>query len=176
MPKTKKIKKIDLEKTVMQKVKSNEISMRPHWYFVLGSALSFIGLIGLSVIAVFLVNITLFLSRQHGPMGEAKFQTMINSFPWWIPVVAVVSIISGVFLLKKYDFSYKRNFWLVVLGFVVAIIVAGFVIDYSGLNETWSRQGPMKRFYQQFEDQGPKDQRGRGQVPGRMQGPGYRFR
>lgn len=145
--------KVDLEKTIMDKVKTREISMKPRWYFAAGSALMVTGLTALSIGAAFLINVTVFLIRRHGPMGQWRLQMMLQSFPWWIPVLAAAGIGAGIWLLRKYDFSYKKNFLMIVLGFVTALILAGAVIDRLGLNEVWFQRGPMRRFYQQIEEQ-----------------------
>lgn len=144
---------MDFEKEVMAKVESNQIVMRPKWYFVIGSLLSLVGLVGLTIGAVFLGNITFFLLRSHGPMGQWRLESMIASFPWWIPILAIGGMVLGIWLLKKYDFSYKKNFLLIVIGFVASIIIASWAIDRLGLNETWSRRRPMRRFYQRLEKQ-----------------------
>lgn len=60
----------------------------------------------------------------------------------------VIGLISGAYLLKRYDFSYKKNFWLIAGGFVLAIVISGMLIDILGLDKIWSRRGPMRRFYQ----------------------------
>ena len=135
----------------MSKVTSGQITMKPKWYFVLGSVLSITGLAFLSVASVFLVNIILFLLRKHGPMAQWRLQTLIDGFPWWIPISAILGIVAGVWLLKKYDFSYKKNFPVIVIGFIISIILAGFLIDQLGLNNIWSRQGMMRGFYQRIE-------------------------
>ncbi|HBD02636.1 MAG: hypothetical protein UX38_C0004G0039 [Microgenomates group bacterium GW2011_GWC1_46_16] len=166
MSKTAKVKPIDLKKAIMAKVESNEIAMKPRWYFVLGSVLLVGGLAGLSVGAIFLVNLTWFLLRQHGPMGQWKLQLMLNNFPWWVPILAIGGIVLGIKLLKKFDCVYKKNIWLVIGGFVVAIILAAGLVDYLGLNDRLSRQGPMRRFYQQVEGQNWR-------LPGRGGGNGY---
>ncbi len=163
MSKKSKVIPADLEKTIMAKVKSNEISMKPRWYFVMGALLMVAGLVGFSIGAVFLTNLTLFLLRQHGPMGQWRLQIILNNFPVWVPVLAVVGIVLGIALLRKYDFSYKKNFWLIVAGFIISIILAAFVMDYLGLNDMWSRQGPMRRFYQQIERQNSPVPGSRGQ-------------
>jgi hypothetical protein len=168
MSNSKKIKQVDFEKTIMSKVKSNEIAMKPRWYFVIGSLLMVSGLVGLSIGAIFITNITLFLLRRHGPMGEWRLQLMLNSFPWWVPILAIAGIVSGIWLLKKYDFSYKKNFWLIVTGFIISIFFAAFILDYLGLNDIWSRQGPMKRFYKQIEGNNSEFQRGQRQGKGWM--------
>ena len=156
MSKTQKITPIDIEKTIMAKVKSNEIYIKPRWYFLLGSFLTITGLVSFSLGAVFLTNLTLFSLRRHGLMGQWRLEIMLNSFPWWIPILAIVGLMLGVWLLKKYDFSYKKNFWLIVVGFIASIIFTAFLVDYLGLNDSWSRQGPMRRFYQHIEGQGSR--------------------
>ena len=138
---------VDLEKTVMAKVKSNEIVIKPRWYFILGSLLTMGGLVGLSIGAIFLTNLTVFLLSRHGPMGQWRLQVLLNSFPLWIPTFAVASTALGIRILRKYDFSYKKNFWVVVMGFILSIILVAILLDYLGLNDIWSRKGPMRGFY-----------------------------
>ena len=145
----------------MNKVKSNEISMKPRWHFILGSLLTMVGLISFSAGAIFMTNITLFLLRRHGPMKQWRLEQMISSFPVWIPVVAIVGISLGIWILNKYDFSYKKNMGLIIGGFIVSIIVAAFLLDHLGVNDNWSRQGPMRRFYQQIQYQNDPPSKGR---------------
>ena len=165
MSKTPKIIPVDFKKAIMAKVKSNEISIKPRWYFIVGSLLTVAGLVGFRIGAIFLTNLTLFLLRQHGPMGQWRLQIMFNSFPLWVPILATVGIILGIWMLKKYDFSYKKNPWFVIVGFIVSIILAAFILDYLGLNDRWSHKGPLRRFYQQVERQNSTFPKG----PGRMQ-------
>ena len=156
MSKNKKItssrhQKVNFEKEIMSKVSSGRISMKPKWYFVLGSLFSIVGLVALGIMSVFLVNIILFLLRKHGPMGQWRIEIMLESFPVWIPILAFLSIFMGIWLLNKYDFSYKKNFLIVIVGFIASIVVAGFIIDRMGLNDIWSRKGMMRKFYQMIE-------------------------
>ena len=148
---SKKKSQLKLEEKVMSQVKTGKIVMKPKWCFVAGSLLLFGGLAALSVGIIFLVNLTAFTLRRRGPMASWRLQTMIENFPWWAPVLAVIGIVLGVRLLKKYDFSYKKNFTLIVISFISAVLFAGFLIDRLGLNDYWARRGLMKRFYQRFE-------------------------
>lgn len=148
---TKRQNKADFGNEIMAKISSGEISMRPRWYFIAGSLLGISGLIGLSIGVVYLTNIMFFLLRKHGPMGTWRLEAMLSGFSWWIPAVAIAGIAASIWLLKKYDFSYKKNFLLVVISFIASIIIAALLIDSLGLNEAWSKRGPMRRFYQQLE-------------------------
>lgn len=159
---------VNFEKAIMAKVSSNEISMKPKWYFVLGSILTIISFSGLSIGAIFLTNLTIFSLRKHGPMGQWRLQQLIESFPLWMPILAALGMVLGMWVLRKYDFSYKKNFRLIVLAFVVSVFLTAIIIDTLGLNDAWSRRGPMRRLYQQVEEgksiipQGPEQRRGWG--------------
>lgn len=158
----------------MAKVKSNEIAMKPKWYFVIGSIFMFAGVVASSIGAVFLTNLSLFLLRQHGPRGQYKVQQMIESFPWWIPMLAVGGIILGVWMLRRYDFSYRKNFLLIASGFVLAILSTAFLIDVLGISNYWFKQGPMRRLYRQIEMQ--TDDTSKKSIPERGQGRGRMYR
>ncbi|MBN1168533.1 hypothetical protein JXA63_01445 [Candidatus Woesebacteria bacterium] len=147
-----KNEELKIEDGVMAKVKSGEIKMKPKWYFVLGSLLSLMGLVGFSIGAVFLTNLTIFLIRKRGP-GYGRLDILLSSFPIWIPVLAISGIALGIWFLKKYDFSYKKNFIFITVIFVLSVIIAGFVVDTAGLNDLWSHKGPLRGLYQRYGDQ-----------------------
>jgi hypothetical protein len=135
-----------IEKAIMAKVKTNELVMKPRWYFVLGSLSLTIGLIATTMAAVFLTNVTLFLMRQHGPNWQWRLQSMLSNFPWWMPILAVVGVVAGLWMLKHFDFSYKKNFALIAASFIAAIILAAWTIDILGLGQVWFMRGPMRRY------------------------------
>lgn len=140
----------DLTKKIMSKIDSGEIKMRPKIYFVAGSVITFTGLIFSIIASAFFINLTRFVIRSQSPMKQFRFEQMIYNFPWWIPVAALVLIILGIYLLKKYDFSYKKNFLVIVLSFIIAVFAAGWLMDFFGINLTLGRRGPMRRFYQKY--------------------------
>jgi hypothetical protein len=142
--------KLDFESKIISQIKSDKIKMKPKWYFVLGSLLMFTSLIGLSMGAVFLVNLGIFLIRRNGPLNTWKLQSILSTFPWWILLVAIGGIYLAIRLLKKYDLSYQKNFKLIIVMFVLAIFSAGLLLDGLGLNEYLS-QGKMRKYYQQFD-------------------------
>jgi len=145
MPKN---KKIDIDKTIMSQITSGQIRPLPKWYFVLGSILSLFGLVGLTIFAIFITNLLFFISRSHGPMFSLRLSQIISTFPWWLVILAPISIFIGIFFLKKYDFSYQKNFHLIVFLFILAIILSAWLMDYFGLNQTLLKQNKFRRFYQ----------------------------
>ena len=128
----------------MKKIDLGEIKMKPKWYFILGSIITFIGLVSTVVVSTFSIGLIRFSLRSHGPMGEYKFDQIMANFPWWTIVLAILGLILGIWLIRKYDFSYKIKPWLVITGFILAIIIGGYIIDVTGVNDIMSRQGPMR--------------------------------
>jgi hypothetical protein len=134
----------NISNVVMDKIHNGQIKMRPRIYFILGSILVFAGLVASSVTAIFLVSLMRFALRTHGPMGQFRLEQLLSSFSLWVPFVAILTLILGIILLRQFDFSYKKNFWFLVLGFVLAIIATGLIIDMTGLDNVWLKRGPMR--------------------------------
>ena len=140
----------NITENVMDQINVGKIKMKPRIYFIIGSILTFIGLMSSVVVSTFLVSLVRFSLRTHGPMGQYKFDQMISTFPWWIIILAVLGLIIGIWLIRQYDFSHKKNPWIIMSGFILAIIVAGWIIDISGLNDNMFRRGPMKGAMQNY--------------------------
>jgi len=136
---------------VMDQIHDEKIKMKPKIYFIIGSALTFVGLVSSVIISIFLVGLIRFSLRSHGPMADYRFDKILNSFPWWAMFFAIVGLIVGIWLLRKYDFSFKVNFKLVIIGFILAVVVGGWVVDYVGLNDVLTQRGPMQGIMRQYK-------------------------
>lgn len=134
----------------MDQIHEEKIKMRPKAYFILGSILTFVGLVSSVVVSIFLVGLIRFSLRLHGPMASYRLDQILSSFPWWAPVLAIVGLVAGIWLLRKYDFSFKVNFKVVIIGFILAVIVGGWIIDSVGLNDALIRRGPMRGMMRQY--------------------------
>lgn len=134
----------NITENVMSQIHLGKAKMKPRTYFVIGSILAFVGLISSVIVSTFLVGLIRFSLRTHGPMGQYRFDQIISSFPWWTTILAVLGLFIGIWLIRQYDFSYKKNPWVIILSFVLAIVVAGCIVDMTGLNDTMFRYGPMR--------------------------------
>jgi hypothetical protein len=135
---------------IMGQIHDKKIKMRPRIYFIAGSIFTFVGLVSTIVASVFLVGLIRFSLRSHGPMASYRFDQILSSFPWWAPILAILGLVIGIWLLRKYDFSFRVNFKVIIVGFILAIIVGGWVIDSVGLNDILIRRGPMQGMMRQY--------------------------
>jgi len=139
---------------VMDEIRQGHLKMRPKFYFVSGSILVFISLILSALSSIFLFGLIRFSLRSHGPMGGYRLQQLVDSFPWWAVILAMVGLVIGLWLLSKYDFSYKINYKILVVGFIAAVIIAGYLVDLLGLNDAFYKRGYMNRIYRHSNDPG----------------------
>ena len=162
-------KSVDLTNTILNQITTGKVKMKPRWYFVVGSLLAICGLTGTIILSVFLTSLMTFSLRSHGPMGAIRYQQLVSSFPWWALGLAVVGLVFGYQTFKRFDISYKQNFGLLLIGLLTAIILSGWLIDYTGLDTVWMRQGPMRQMYLQYGGNGMI------RTPGMMNGNGRRW-
>lgn len=134
----------------MEKIENQEIKMRPKWYFVAGSILLFSGFLSATIFSILSFNLIFFLLRKHyGPMYQYRLNFILTNFPWWLLIPSFLGIFFGIRFLKEYRFSYKNNFLLVVLGYVLVIFLSAFLIDFFNLNLFFNRPS-WQRFYQKY--------------------------
>lgn len=135
---------------IMDQIHGEKIKMKPKIYFVVGSILTFIGLVSSVVVSIFLFGLIRFSLWSHGLMAGCKLDKILSVFPWWAPVLMIFGFVTGIWLLRKYDFSFKFNFKFLIVGFVLAIIVGGYIVDVVGLNDILARRGPMRGMMRQY--------------------------
>ncbi len=136
--------------SVMDKIHHDKIQMRPRVYFIIGTTLTFIGLVASVFTSIFLLSLLRFSLRSHGPMGEYRWEQLVSSFPLWALLIAILGLVIGIGLLRRYDFSYKTNFMVVIIGFIFSVIISGWMLDMTGLNDVLYRHGPMKGMMRQY--------------------------
>jgi hypothetical protein len=147
---TKKVSKT--AKVVMKKIKSKKLKMKPRAYFVLGSMLMGVGIVGVLLITVFLTSAIFFRLRMGGAMdylgfGRPGLRFFVRSFPWKVIGLALISFLGGSWMLKKHDKAYKVSLGWLVLGAVITVVGLGFFVDKVGVNERLEKRRELKSLY-----------------------------
>ncbi len=146
----------------MSKIISEKIKIKPKIYFIFGSVITIISFIFLFSISVFSTNILFFILKRRCGIYQWQIQNLLINFPWWTLIISILGIVLGILIIKKNNFSYKKNFIFIISIFIISIIISAFIINYLNLNHFFARQRPMKRFYQQLELRDKKIPRFRG--------------
>jgi len=138
---------INLQAQIIKKIIAGKVKMKPKWYFFLGTACLIAGTFFTLIATVFLVSLASFFLRQHGPMGQMRFTQLLDRFPWWAIIAILISFVAGYYLIKRFDFSYRPNFQVIMAAILFSIIIFGILINYLGLDRIWMHRGWMKCLY-----------------------------
>jgi hypothetical protein len=131
---------IKVKEKITSKIKSGELTMKPKWYFVVGTALLLQGTLGAILIGTFTSNLCFYHLRNYGPfgylvLGRDGINPFMATFPWKLLFLAILSLIVGFKLLKKYEFSYTKNSTYLFFLLMAAIVISGLLTDLAGFNE-----------------------------------------
>ena len=138
-----------IESEVMRVIRSQHITMRPRAYFELVSVFAILGFVGTFVFATFMTSLLIFSLRQHGPMGEIRFEYLLSQFPWWAMIMGGVGGVGTLFFWKRFSFSYRYpTSWIVAI-FLVAVMISGLILDRIGLSARFSESPVGRRFFRQ---------------------------
>lgn len=143
----------DMTEKVMKEIEEKGIKMRPRVYFIVGSLLLGVGLAGAMILAVFFVNLAVFKFRVQAPLGflwlgRFGLRPFLQNTPWQAGLLALGGIAGGLFLLKKYDIAYRKNFLVLALSLIGLTVALGLVLSRAGFNERAGRARLMHSLYQ----------------------------
>lgn len=146
------MEKIDLSEKIMDRIEKEQIKMRPKVFFAAISAALGSALVFSLFINFILTNVTIFKLRIYGPLeflafGSAGVEGFKGSIPWTIMSTAILFFITSIFILKKYDISYKKNFRNIILGLLILVIGGAFGLDSTSINEKIKKSGQVQVLY-----------------------------
>lgn len=144
--------KKDLSKEIVKKIKAEKVKMRPKIYFILGSVLLGIGVAGALLFSIIFTNRAFFRLRVFGPFGNLAFGKagigpFLSTFPFISLALALIGIGGGLYLLRRYEFSYKRSLISLLIGVAALVVTVGFVLDQVGFGERVRSYQPLTQLY-----------------------------
>lgn len=116
----------------MGEIRSGRIRMRPRIYFIVTSLTLLTALASTVIVATYSIGLIHFMLRSHGPFGAIRWEQLRAEFPLWAIPVSLGSLIAGIFLLRRYDFSYKYHFSHIAMLFIAGVLLLGIVSSFFG--------------------------------------------
>ena len=160
------------EEEVMRKIHKGQVRMRPRVYFVAGSVLVGVGLALLMLVSALVtqalyVRLSVLARMEVENLGWRWCVMWLRFFPWEMLIVAMLMILAGGYLLRKYELVYKKGLGLGLMVMVLLVMVLTMLMNWVGLIR-YVRQKPLLRqFYMYQEHPRGLDEWGeRYQVPG----------
>jgi len=149
----------DLVNDIKTKIEKGQIKMKPKTYFIIGNVLAVCGIVISSILGTLFANFIIHQIRISQTMGyfaqhnmDLRWKMFFKVFPWEYLVLAVFSLIIGLYLIKKFDVSYKENFIILIVLALLTVITMAFALDKAGFNERAKATRFGKGFYRQIPD------------------------
>ena len=144
MTKSKKPQMSKIETTVMDKIQSGQVKMHARTYYILVTVLSVAAVAVLAVALSYLVSLAGLWLRIQTTSGRAwgaqrNLTTLVDNFPWWAVVLAVVALAGLVLIVKKLGSLYKIRLAYLVSAIVLVALLIGYGLSYTNLPNTFKR-------------------------------------
>lgn len=128
----KKVPMNDLKTTILDKIHTGEVAMRPRWHFVLKGALLFLGVLILALWLVYLESFIVFTLSSSGVIlipafGLNELLVFLFALPWLLIAATVVFVVVLEILVQQYSFGYRKPLVYTVLG-ILGVTAIGTVI------------------------------------------------
>lgn len=113
-----------LKEDVLSAIAKGKVTMRPHWHFVLKTALLIIGSVLVFCTLVFLVSFMLFMMRRSGILfvpafGLRGWYALLRDLPWILIGLSIIFLILLELLVQRYAFAYRRPLLYSVFSIIV---------------------------------------------------------
>lgn len=130
----------DLEKNIMDKIKSGQVRLRSKYIFLaekLGLGTAF----ALSVVlSSLLFNLILFYMKETDNLSYLIFGrngalAFLESFPYGLVIAFIVFVLFAGYLMSKSDIGYKKPFGYFAVSLIVFVMVFGGLLTYAKIAE-----------------------------------------
>ncbi|MES2087803.1 MAG: hypothetical protein V4467_02290 [Patescibacteria group bacterium] len=135
-----------IKETILNKIRTEELTMRPKGYFVAKVAV----LVGISVaillVSVLIFNFIFFTLRINGHdslllFGWRGLFLFVEIFPWSLLFLDVILILFLEWMVRKFRFGYRTPVVYLLIGIFSATIALGLLIDRgTALNDDFLDQ------------------------------------
>ncbi len=135
----------EIKNELMSQIRKNELKIKSKWVFIAKKMGIKSGLALVILLLVFLINAffyyiktnNLLISLHYGP---AFWQRLLHSLPYDLILIIIVLGVLLNFIVKRFDFSYKKPFAFISAVFIIFIILGAFTVFATDFN-TLLRQG-----------------------------------
>lgn len=158
--------KKDIKKEVLKKIDQKEVTVRPKIFFTLLKIALVAVLIFVSLVALYVFNLSFYLPRRGLSLAEmVQRPVILSSIPWGLVIIGTGLVVLLGYLYIKHEGGYKRNILWTIIGISAFLVLGGALISSTKLNENLEKRPGMRRFYNNTEErfvpgQGPRGGRG----------------
>ena len=150
-------KEKSIRDTILEKIHSREVLMRPKKVFVIKTIVLIVLAGFILLISAVMFNFIFFTIRlsKHGYLlsfGSQGFWLFLKVFPWGLFVLDIASVIFLEWLLQKFRLGYRIPGLFLLLGLLTVSCLLGFAADRATpLNDRLMQEADMQNLFQPLD-------------------------
>lgn len=141
---------------ILEKIKSEEVKMKPKMYFVFTSMLYIVGLTLGTIFTVYLLSFLLYFftsqSLEHTRnFGLYGIKIFLISLPWIIILLSIILFIILEILVRHFKFGYKKPIIYSLSAIIIFMSLTSLVIAKTSLYNHMPMIGNLSEHYKHLE-------------------------
>ena len=136
---TAKNKAEQIKDSILQKIKTGQVSMRPKAYFVFGMIALVVLTFLIVVTTIFLISYTVFTIVVSGHLlllgfGWRGVGAFILLFPWVAFLIDILLLLALDWLVRRFRFGYNRPIVWFFFGMTVLLVFLGYIVSTASFH------------------------------------------
>jgi len=151
----------DIKVDIVNYIKTNKVTMKPRWHFILFALLRVIAVVVVFVSILYLASFITLVMREHelfralGLRPQSVHGFML-SVPWFLVVLSLILLVLLEVLTRKFQFVYRRPIVYSIFALLVLVLVVGAIVREVDKEFRFARfgekpnapiLGPVHRYY-----------------------------
>lgn len=142
----------DIKNEVLDKIKKNNIKIKPkRWFHFVKFGIASLIII-LALLSVVFANYFIYIPKKMGAFKGSGMSIYFSYVPIVLFIVIILMIILSIWLYKEFEGGYKKSFLFIFFVALIAIIIIGVILAFSGINERLERNPQMRKFHDWQQD------------------------
>ena len=134
-------KKINISDKVIKQIKDDDVKMRSKWIFVAEKLGMESGVLLSILIGIIMLSFVLYVVEKNGAFEFTEFGfggwlVVFDNIPYDLVIIAIVFFIIANYIIRQFDFSYRKHFYLISCGVIFFIMIAGLGLMWSGVSHS----------------------------------------
>lgn len=134
-----------LSSSVMEKINSGQVNIKPRMYFILLYLVSIAAIISAAIAIAYSSSIIIYwfkiqLADTMAWGARANLAESIASFPWWMLIISVALIVTVAILVRRYGRMYKHKTSVVIIVLVLLSMLLGLGFSFIDIGKAHNSQ------------------------------------
>jgi cellulose synthase/poly-beta-1,6-N-acetylglucosamine synthase-like glycosyltransferase len=145
----------EIKNKIIERIKTENIRMKPRWHFVLQGALLFFSVMVLLLILIYLFSfLILFVNSESFikmPLHEVRdYINLTESLPWIIILFSVIGFIIVETLVNKFEFAHRKPFLYSFILILIIIVMFGYIFGNKKYHMPIRDRQPFNLMYERY--------------------------